>query len=185
MSTTATSGDTITELSSISSTQKSKPESEQETSNNNLESGTNGPRDEEAGIQHAEEGEETEGGRQAWLTVLGSSLVYFASFGIISSFGFFQSYYEDTLVDVPTTTISFVGTLQLTLVNLLAAPAGSLYDRYGLKVCMSPFILLLWIVSLKILVVVIGERPACMRVGYCVDFVISNSLSHVFVKIRK
>jgi hypothetical protein len=71
----------------------------------------------------------------AWLTVVGSSLVYFASFGIINSFGFFQAYYEtNLLVGVPASTISFVGTVQLTLMNLLAAPAGSLFDCYGLKV---------------------------------------------------
>jgi hypothetical protein len=71
----------------------------------------------------------------AWLTVAGSSLVYFASYGLINSFGFFQTYYEtNLLVGVPASTVSFVGTLQLTLMNLLAAPAGSLFDCFGLKV---------------------------------------------------
>ncbi len=34
-----------------------------------------------------------EGGLQAWLAVLGSFLVYFASFGIINSFGAFQVHF--------------------------------------------------------------------------------------------
>ncbi|KAF2009488.1 MFS general substrate transporter [Aaosphaeria arxii CBS 175.79] len=68
------------------------------------------------------------------LTVLGSCLVYFSAFGIINSFGFFQEYYQSTgLTDTPASTISFIGTLQITLMNVLAAPAGSLFDCYGLK----------------------------------------------------
>jgi MCP family monocarboxylic acid transporter-like MFS transporter 10 len=83
----------------------------------------------------AEEHPKTEGRLRAWLTVLGSCLVYFACFGIINSFGFFQNYYENEfLTGVPASAISFVGTIQLTLMNLLAAPAGSLFDCYGLKV---------------------------------------------------
>jgi len=87
-------------------------------------------------ISAAEKDTNCEDNLQAWLTVIGSSLVYFASFGIINSFGFFQAYYEEKLlIGVPASTISFVGTIQLTLVNLLAAPAGSLFDCYGFKVC--------------------------------------------------
>ncbi|KAH7119734.1 major facilitator superfamily domain-containing protein [Dendryphion nanum] len=73
--------------------------------------------------------------KEAWLTVIGSSLVYFSTFGIINSFGFFQEYYKNhNLASTPASTISFIGTLQITLMNLLAAPAGSLFDCYGLKV---------------------------------------------------
>ncbi|CAI6337242.1 unnamed protein product [Periconia digitata] len=76
---------------------------------------------------------EKEGGLRAWSTVAGSALVYFASFGIISSFGFFQDYYREHLPTVPASTISFVGTVQITLMNILAAPAGTLFDWYGVK----------------------------------------------------
>ena len=82
---------------------------------------------------------EPEGGLRAWLTVLGSSLVYFSTFGIINSFGFFQELYQNTyLVDTPASTISFIGTIQILLMNLLAAPAGTLFDHYGLKVNLFP-----------------------------------------------
>lgn len=82
---------------------------------------------------------ELEGGVQAWLTILGSSLVYFSTFGIINSFGFFQDLYQNTyLPETPSSTIAFVGTIQVTLMNVLAAPAGSLFDRYGLKVLCHP-----------------------------------------------
>ncbi|KAL1598611.1 hypothetical protein SLS60_007751 [Paraconiothyrium brasiliense] len=78
--------------------------------------------------------ERCEGGRRAWLTVAGSSLIYFATLGSTNSFGFFQNYYEHNFLQgVPASTISFVGTLQITLMNVLAAPAGALFDCYGLK----------------------------------------------------
>jgi hypothetical protein len=78
---------------------------------------------------------EKEGGGKGWLTVLGSCLVYFSTFGIINSFGFFQKLYGETyLTSTPASTISFIGTIQILLMNLLAAPAGSLFDCYGLKV---------------------------------------------------
>ncbi|KAF2437727.1 MFS general substrate transporter [Karstenula rhodostoma CBS 690.94] len=80
------------------------------------------------------EEEQREGGRQAWLTVAGSSLIYFATLGTSNSFGFFQNYYAHTFLQgVPVSTISFVGTLQITLTNVLAAPAGAIFDCYGLK----------------------------------------------------
>ena len=76
-----------------------------------------------------------EGGWRGWLTVMGSSLVYFSTFGVINSFGFFQELYQDVyLPNTPPSTIAFIGTLQITLMNILAAPAGSLFDRYGFKV---------------------------------------------------
>ncbi|KAH4421506.1 hypothetical protein HBH92_001690 [Parastagonospora nodorum] len=75
-----------------------------------------------------------EGGREAWLTVAGSALVYYASFGIMNSFGFFQNYYTVVfLKDTPATTIAFCGTLQMFLMNSLAAVSGALCDRYGVK----------------------------------------------------
>jgi MCP family monocarboxylic acid transporter-like MFS transporter 10 len=78
---------------------------------------------------------EREGGYAAWLTVLGSILVYYASFGIMNSFGFFQDYYsKDFLKDTSASTIAFIGTLQMALMNLLAAISGALCDRYGVKV---------------------------------------------------
>lgn len=81
---------------------------------------------------------EREGDRAAWLTVLGSVLVYYASFGIMNSFGFFQNYYtNEFLKNTPTSTIAFVGTLQMALMNSLAAISGALCDRYGVKVRMN------------------------------------------------
>ncbi|KAL6703697.1 hypothetical protein ACN47E_009391 [Coniothyrium glycines] len=80
------------------------------------------------------DGKQHEGGWAAWLTVAGSILVYYASFGIMNSFGFFQNYYtSEFLRNTPTSTIAFVGTLQMALMNSLAAISGAMCDRYGVK----------------------------------------------------
>lgn len=72
---------------------------------------------------------------RAWLTVLGSSLVYFASFGVTNSFGFFQDYYQTHyLPEYPPSTIAFIGTLQISLMYVVAPIAGALSDIFGLKV---------------------------------------------------
>lgn len=79
--------------------------------------------------------ERIEGGVEAWLTVAGSALVYFASFGIINTFGFFQDYYLSSfLSSYPPSTVAFIGTLQITLLYLLGPVAGALFDAFGLKV---------------------------------------------------
>jgi MCP family monocarboxylic acid transporter-like MFS transporter 10 len=52
-----------------------------------------------------------------------------------NSFGFFQDYYtQKFLPDTPAMTIAFCGTLQMFLMNSLAAISGALCDRYGVKV---------------------------------------------------
>jgi MCP family monocarboxylic acid transporter-like MFS transporter 10 len=84
-----------------------------------------------------------EGGGEAWLTVVGSLLVYYSSFGIMNSFGFFQDYYSrDFLKDTPASTIAFCGTLQMFLMNSLAAVSGALCDRCGVTVRLPPPLLI-------------------------------------------
>lgn len=79
-----------------------------------------------------------EGGAQAWLAIAGSFLVYFASFGVVNSFGFFQTFYQqDYLKNYSPSVISFIGTLQITLMYLSGSVAGALFDVYGSKVCQS------------------------------------------------
>lgn len=79
--------------------------------------------------------EEREGGVAAWSTVVGSILVYYASMGVLNSFGFFNNYYSnDFLKTTPTSTIAFIGTLQIALMNSLAAISGALCDYYGVRV---------------------------------------------------
>ncbi|KAJ6196695.1 major facilitator superfamily domain-containing protein [Bipolaris maydis] len=68
------------------------------------------------------------------LTVVGSTLILYASFGLMSSFGFFQDYYSrEFLESSASSSIAFVGTLQMGLTNAVGALSGALCDRFGVK----------------------------------------------------
>lgn len=73
--------------------------------------------------------------RQAWLTVLGSILVYFVSFGFMTSFGYYQTYYtRNDLSEWSPGLIALIGSMQLGLMNIVGPVAGALFDVYGSKV---------------------------------------------------
>lgn len=90
----------------------------------------------EQGVHDARSEEDKgEGGLHAWLSVAGSFLVYFASFGVVNSFGYFQTFYQlNYLSNYPAPEIAFIGTLQIGLMYLSGGVAGVLFDTYGLKV---------------------------------------------------
>lgn len=55
-----------------------------------------------------------DGGAAAWLTVFGAFLALFCSFGLLNSFGSFQTWYaEHQLSHLPPSTIAWIGSLQL------------------------------------------------------------------------
>ncbi|KAF2457834.1 MFS general substrate transporter [Lineolata rhizophorae] len=69
------------------------------------------------------------GGVQAWLQVVGSFFVMFNTWGVINTFGVFQTYYETELLPSSTpSAISWVGSLQAFLLLFLGAFAGPIYD---------------------------------------------------------
>jgi MCP family monocarboxylic acid transporter-like MFS transporter 10 len=75
-----------------------------------------------------------EGGQEAWLTVFGSFLVYYCSYGIINSFGFFQTYYQtEFLTSTRSSTISLIGTTQIALMDFLVTISGAIFDAYGFR----------------------------------------------------
>ncbi|KAI9711719.1 MAG: hypothetical protein M1820_001863 [Bogoriella megaspora] len=87
-----------------------------------------------AGDTFTEAAEEREGGLQAWFSVLGSFLVYFSTFGVVNSFGFFQTFYQQNYIkNASPSAISFIGTLQITLMYFFGSVAGALFDTYGLR----------------------------------------------------
>ena len=95
-----------------------------------------------------------DGGRDAWLVVLGSFLAMFSSFGIVNSYvsdgcpplfrlqqltllfqGVFQDYYTTNLLpNSSSSTISLIGAIQLFLVYGLGPVVGRTFDAYGTKV---------------------------------------------------
>ncbi|WYZ42529.1 hypothetical protein EsH8_VI_000228 [Colletotrichum jinshuiense] len=69
------------------------------------------------------------GGLQAWLHILGSFFLYFNTWGLISSFGAFQAYYQSDLLSSNTPfQISTIGSLQNFLMVFLGFIIGPIYD---------------------------------------------------------
>lgn len=71
-----------------------------------------------------------DGGLVAWLQVLGSFLINFNNFGLANSFGVFQAYYETTLLrQHSSSSISWIGTLQLSFILIIGVVSGPLFDK--------------------------------------------------------
>ncbi|KAI0672426.1 major facilitator superfamily domain-containing protein [Trametes maxima] len=76
-----------------------------------------------------------DGGKDAWVVVLGSSLALFASAGMINAYGTFQNYYETTLLpSTSSSIISLIGSVQVFFLYFLGTFTGRAFDAYGTKV---------------------------------------------------
>lgn len=70
-----------------------------------------------------------DGGLKAWMTVAGSWLILFCTFGYLNAFGVFQDYYaRDYLTSKTTSTVSWVGSTQLCLLFMMGLVSGKLFD---------------------------------------------------------
>ncbi|KAM7222955.1 MFS general substrate transporter [Rhypophila decipiens] len=75
-----------------------------------------------------------DGGRQAWLVVLGAWCVSFCSYGWINSIGTFQEYYQSgPLKEYSVSQISWIPSLQIFFMSFVGPVIGRIYDRYGLR----------------------------------------------------
>ncbi|KAF4595145.1 Tubulin gamma chain [Ophiocordyceps camponoti-floridani] len=72
-----------------------------------------------------------DGGIRAWMVVAGGFLNFMVTFGILNSFGTFQAYYESKWPDLSTSTITWIGSVQLCLFFLGGIFIGPVFDRYG------------------------------------------------------
>lgn len=68
-----------------------------------------------------------DGGITAWLQVLAGHLMCFITWGLITSFGVFQPYYEETLGKEPSE-ISWIGTVQIFTLLLVGTFSGRASD---------------------------------------------------------
>ncbi|KAK0631491.1 major facilitator superfamily domain-containing protein [Immersiella caudata] len=69
------------------------------------------------------------GGWLAWSQTLACFLMSFCSLGLLNSFGIFQSYYQTSLLDsYPSSSITWIGTIQGALFNIVMFGTGRLYD---------------------------------------------------------
>ncbi|KAF6806043.1 monocarboxylate permease-like protein [Colletotrichum sojae] len=73
-----------------------------------------------------------DGGRDAWLAVFGGWCALFCTFGLINCVGVFQAYYLDgPLKDYPSSTVSWITSLQVWTMTFMGAIFGRVYDSYG------------------------------------------------------
>ncbi|KIM36456.1 hypothetical protein M413DRAFT_78221 [Hebeloma cylindrosporum] len=89
--------------------------------------------DEPVGISGTYEDDYPDGGVRAWLIVAGPPdlffLFVFPSFGYVNSWGIFQKYYQETLLqDLSPSTIAWIGSIQYSLVFLPGLFVGRLFD---------------------------------------------------------
>ncbi|MDB5910537.1 MAG: hypothetical protein JWP34_4651 [Massilia sp.] len=80
-----------------------------------------------------------DGGLQAWLQVLGSFSVMVATWGLVNSFGVYQTYYETSLLAGRTSAsaISWIGSIQASLLLVLGLVSGPLYDAGFFRTTMA------------------------------------------------
>lgn len=70
-----------------------------------------------------------DGGLEAWLQVVGSWVCLVATWGLVNTFGVFQTYYETTLLTASSSSsISWIGSLQACLLMLVGVFGGAAYD---------------------------------------------------------
>ncbi|KAI0664176.1 MFS general substrate transporter [Cubamyces menziesii] len=75
-----------------------------------------------------------DGGREAWIVVLGTTMALFASAGMINAYGTFQDYYESTLLpSSSSSSISLIGSLQVFFLYFVGTLTGRVFDAYGTK----------------------------------------------------
>ncbi|KAJ7253014.1 MFS general substrate transporter [Mycena haematopus] len=70
-----------------------------------------------------------EGGLSGWLTVLGSALILFSTFGVSLSFGVLEDHYTRNFLNHSSASdVSWIGSTQLFLDFSIGLPAGKLFD---------------------------------------------------------
>ncbi|KAK9237009.1 MFS general substrate transporter [Lipomyces kononenkoae] len=80
-----------------------------------------------------------DGGRQAWLVVVGSMIVLGCSFGYLNAFGIYETYYkQNQLRDKSSATIAWIGSLQVFSQFGSGLFAGAFFDKYGARAVMIP-----------------------------------------------
>ncbi|KAG7403379.1 MFS transporter asaE [Fusarium oxysporum f. sp. rapae] len=70
------------------------------------------------------------GGIVAWSQVVGAFFLFFSSWGVVNTFGAFQTYYERTLIpSYSSSSISWIGSVQGFLLFLFGGVTGPIFDK--------------------------------------------------------
>ncbi|KAL1311902.1 hypothetical protein AAFC00_001973 [Neodothiora populina] len=82
------------------------------------------------------------GGHRAWLQVVGAFVLFFNTWGLMNTFGVYQSYYESgDLFESTSSNISWIGSIQAFLMLLVGAITGPIFDAGHLRflLCVGTF----------------------------------------------
>lgn len=85
-----------------------------------------------------------DGGLKAWLQVLGSFILFFNTWGIVNSFGVFQTYYSTDLLKTQSdSNLSWIGSIQAFLLLIIGVATGPLFDMgyFEALLCTGTFFL--------------------------------------------
>ncbi|KAG7086549.1 hypothetical protein E1B28_002498 [Marasmius oreades] len=73
-----------------------------------------------------------DGGLDAWLTVLGTTMIAFGTFGLVNGYGGFADFYkQEYLSNYSPTLVSMIGALQVFVLYIFAGFAGAVFDAVG------------------------------------------------------
>lgn len=88
------------------------------------------------------------GGLLAWLQVAAGFILFFNTWGMLSTFPVFQTYYETGELFLATSTnISWIGSIQCFLLQLTGLIAGPVYDREYIRLLLLSGSFLIFSVS--------------------------------------
>ncbi|TDZ45991.1 Aspyridones efflux protein apdF [Colletotrichum trifolii] len=134
-------------------------------------------------------GQVPDGGFDAWLQVLGSWVILAATWGLVNTFGVYQTYYEETL-DATPSAISWIGSLQGALLMMVGPISGPLYDAgyFRQLIWVGLFLILLGQFMTSLCTTywqVLLAQGVCIGLGCGLTFLPSTAiLSQYFLKRR-
>ncbi|KAL2106157.1 hypothetical protein VUR80DRAFT_7210 [Thermomyces stellatus] len=132
-----------------------------------------------------------DGGPQAWLQVLGSWVIAVDTWGVVNSYGVFQTYYgRELLADRSASDLSWVGSLQAALLMIIGPIAGPAYDsgyfRHLLWVGLCLILLGQFMTSLcQTFWQVLLAQGICIGVGCGLVFLPSTAILSQYFKKRR
>ncbi|KAL1297525.1 hypothetical protein AAFC00_006098 [Neodothiora populina] len=79
-----------------------------------------------------------DGGSRAWVQVLGSFFLFFNTWGLVNSFGVYQSFYErDLLKTESASKIAWIGSTQAFLLLIIEVATGPMFDASFFNLLLS------------------------------------------------
>ena len=128
-----------------------------------------------------------DGGTTAWLQVLASFLIN-NNWGLVNSFGAFQAYYEaEYLAEYSSSTIAWIGTVEVALLLIVGMFSGILFDKGHFRItltCASGalfFALMMLSISTKYYQIMLTQG---ILVGLCCGFLFVPSIALIPLYFR-